>query len=282
MVKQKVIFIVVCILITIGLNVFYKMNSVPKVQKDLVTLGQPLEILDEPIQFSIPKPPYFIDLKGSFKKIQNGEYEVNIDPFYFRTDTSDHKNDRAYPFDSNDQFKIVLKKQGKVIREQPLLVSRCAKWDSDVCIENDYTEGNMRGTIHSFSEIPDEISFYHLDKEIYSLKDPQSPLPVLSLNRQEYGDGWIRLEWTKPTTPIHYAAYVSNNNFAFYAENENFRSITCFDQPVINPDICQFKANSFTHIAKKKYIDGDLQVVIYATDGFRTQVVYGSKSFKGK
>jgi hypothetical protein len=100
---------------------------------------------------------------------------------------------------------------------------------------------------------------------------------LLTLTSQEYTDESIKLSWEikGENKKLNYIAYVSNN-FQAVDFSGTPTTMVLLEQNLNNDGSRIFSGNSFT-FSPKGFIEGDIQVTIYATDGFRTYVVYSDR-----
>ncbi|MBU2577968.1 hypothetical protein KKA69_04010 [Patescibacteria group bacterium] len=258
-------------------NTFIKSNRLPATPSRPETSQQPTppaKTSREFVQFNLPKPLYSLVISGEIKK---GYSNVELKPFFFVTSIT--KGLGKEKPSSEAQFKILLKKNGSTFLEDNLDATECIDWSpGDYCGKFDRSYGSFVHAIDGFSELPDEIVFQHLGKDIYNLKEPTNPFSSLALISQEYTDGLIKISWEVKgeNKKLNYLAYVSNNNFQVGDFSSPAKTMPLLEDNLNNDGSKVFSGNSFT-FSSKGFIEGDLQVAIYATDGFRTYVAYSKK-----
>lgn len=258
-------------------NIFVKSNRLPTTPSQPGTSQQPTsstKTSGEPVQFILPKPPYSLVISGEIKK---GYSNVELKPFFFVTSiVKGLGKEKPSP---EAQFKILLKKNGNTFHEDDLDATECIDWSpGDYCGKFDRSYGSFVHALDGFSELPDEIVIQHLGKDIYSMKEPSNSFPSLALISQEYTDESIKISWEVKgeSKKLNYLAYVSNNNFQFGDFSSPAKTMPLLEDNLNNDGSKVFSGNSFTFLPKG-FIEGDLKVAIYATDGFRTYVAYSDK-----
>lgn len=219
--------------------------------------------------FSLPKPPYSLIIYGDIEK---NSFKVNLKEFFIITKYT--KNIQKTIPSPNSEFKILLKKNGATFYENVLDAKECNDWSpGDYCGGFDYSYGTFIERFDNFSELPDEIVFQHLGKDVYTLKQPTTTAPTLAINNQEYKDGEFNISWlvNGDCKKLNYMAYASNNNFQDYNPSEKEAIVPILDGSN------HFNGNSLRYSTKNS-LEGDVQIAIYANDGFNTYVAY-SKTF---
>lgn len=223
------------------------------------------------IGFIQPKPPYSLVISG---EIKDGYLDIKVDPFFFVTSVGGSSNEKKAS--SEAQFKILLKKKGSTFFEDNFDTLGCLEERSDYCSKLNHSFGYFVDGMNGIPELPDEIVIQHLGKDIRSLKEPNDLFPTLSLINQEYKNGFINISWNKSNKKLNYLAYVSNNNFQASDFSSPKKTMTITENSLNDKGTKVFSDNSFTFMPKG-FMEGDLQVAIYATDGFRTYVAYSGK-----
>ncbi len=232
----------------------------------------------QPSGFGVPKPPYKVVLSGEIAKDTEA---VQIEPFFFETQFSakEDKGQEDPRLITLAQFKIIFRKAGVPIYESPLFASECTEVAHDMeamCTKSDYSYGHFSHVAIDLQELPDEIVILHGDKPIYSLKEPAEPFPEIAITQQEYKDGHIRIAWEisggKQLSYMAFAAsYQSDPAHTLIGigpilpsfGNTNWDDSKIFDQSSIN-------------LQTGTAIEGDTQLVLYASDGFRNRVAYSN------
>lgn len=258
-------------------NTFVKSNRLSTTPSHPETSQQPtspVKTSGKLVQFTLPKPPYWLVISGEIKKDYSN---VELKPFFFVTSITKGLS-REKP-SSEAQFKILLKKSGNTFYEDSLDATECIdRSPGDFCGKFDRSYGSFVHSLDGFSELPDEIVIQHLGKDIYSMKEPSNSFPSLALINQEYTDESIKISWELKgeSKKLNYLAYVSNNNFQFGDFSSPAKTMPLREINLNNDGSRVFSGNSFTFLPKG-FIEGDLKVAIYATDGFRTYVAYSDK-----
>lgn len=272
----SVLFLIVVSGSIYAYNVLLKGNRAPTTQSQPKPSQQPTSSAKtgESVQFTLPKTPYSLVISGEIKR---GYSSVELKPFFFVTSiTKGLGKEKSSP---EAQFKIVLKKNGAAFYEDDLDATECIDWSpGDYCGKSDHSYGSFVHALDGFSELPDEIVIQHLGKDIYSLKEPTEPFPTLTLVSQELSNGLIKISWEvkDKSKKLSHLAYVSNNNFQAGDFSSPAKTMPLLEDNLNNDGSKVFSGNSFT-FSPKGFIEGDLQVAIYATDGFRTYVAQSNK-----
>lgn len=281
--KLPTILVICAILIMLisgsiyAFNIYVKSNRLHPTPSQPKTSQQPTPSVNtsgELVQFTRSKPPYSLVISGEIKK---GYSNVKLKPFFFVTSiTKGLDKEKSSP---EAQFKILLKKNGSTFFEDNLDATECIDWSpGDYCGKSDHGYGSFVHASDGFSDLPDEIVIQHLGKDVYTLKEPSNSFPSLALISQEYTDGSIKISWEVKgeNKKLNYLAYVSNNNFQVGDFSSPEKTMPLLEDNLNNDGSKIFSGNSFTFLPKG-FIEGDLQVAIYATDGFRTYVAYSNK-----
>ncbi|MBN1263527.1 MAG: hypothetical protein JW991_04180 [Candidatus Pacebacteria bacterium] len=256
----KILFAIL-LLIVIGGLILISLKRLKKNSPSPESVKTPLNN-----QFAFPEPPYSLIITGVIKE---GQAEVNLDPFFFITssgETPDEENPLA-----ESQFKTVLKKSGQPIYEKKLDVLAAASPAEGTGPQPTQDYGSFSQYLGEFETLPDEISILYQDKEIFNLKEPENPPPQIFFTSQEYQAETLKIAWkTNTATELHYLAFVSNADTQTIPSNPEI-ALPLTEDNLNSDGSIIFADNSFAFLPRS-FIEGDLQVTIYATDGFRTLV----------
>lgn len=233
----------------------------------------------KPLLFTLSQPPYLLFFTGN---IDENYSRISIPPFFFFTSIPSRFDNRVNEKISPEaEFKILLKKNDAVFLERefdaqvgcPIINFNPAIDVVNAC-SRDHSYGHFSFVHDGLSAQPDEVIIQHLGKDIYNRKEPTQPFPILTVVSQEYENGIIKILWEVQgeSTNLYYDGYVSNNNFQA-EEGISGEFNTQFFRGIGNVDGSKiFNGNSFT-FAPQYWIEGDIRVAIFVTDGLRTYMV---------
>ena len=225
----------------------------------------------EPRGFAPPEPPYKVVINGDVAKDSR---EVALLPIQIFSQFSEKEHDWSEKLSPEQtQFKIVLRKSGTAIYESPLYVSMCNHSPYDFCFPSDNGYGPFKHTIVNLGQLPDEVLIVHGNEPIFSAKEPAEPFPEITITKQEYTEGHVRIAWeVAGEKKLNYYGFVSNCNLGPKHETIGIgvegTGRNSDASPIFNGDSIDL------HVAG--FMKGDVQLVIYASDGFRARVAYSN------
>jgi hypothetical protein len=215
--------------------------------------------LEENPNFILTKPPYTVIFRGEIILHENGTYEVELAPFFLRTDNRKLSNKSL-----SGQFTLILRKEGELLLEEPLDAVRCIRYSPvDLCLEYDHTQGSFYHTIRGLQVIPDELSIYKDNREIFKTASSSDQMPNFSILKQEFKDYEVVIEWSDPgiSSAFNYEAALLTDDIAYSIDGTNYFK----RQPYIVNNTLSLEPESFNIDSGQKF-----QVYVLATDGFRT------------
>lgn len=221
--------------------------------------------------FAEPTAPLAVTLSGTISKNKDA-YVVKVTPLIF-THSFEESTTKDAASEPDASYMYIFKKAGKTLTQGPLRLSP--------------------GKLPTFSErvsleaMPDSLALIETGSGtvVYESAPSSDPLPVLTLGDITFESPTTTLSWTSSaSSSLYYYAEISNNHFVHTKwdasqEPADPHTVSVASTGAVTGSTTTYGAieNNTLSVPVLGLIAGDIQIAIYASDGFHTVSAFSKK-----